>query len=103
VWFAGSANRPSGFRPTGTLAGFCPHPDAWVALHVAPLNTETLLSPTLATYTVSVCSSTAIPLGSFPTLIVGHGPLHRETSRASQRRVSITDTVSPPAMGPLSL
>jgi hypothetical protein len=103
VWFTGSSNTPSGPRPTGTLAGLCPQPDASVALQVAPLNTETLLSLTLATYTVSVRWSTAIPLGSFPTVIVGHGPLHRDTSCASQRRESITETVSAPELGPLSL
>ena len=70
---------------------------------MAPLNTETLLPTALPTYTVSVCWSIAIPVGSFPTVIVGHGPLHRETCRASQRRASITETVSPPALGPLSL
>jgi hypothetical protein len=41
--------------------------------------------------------------GMFPTLIVGHGPLHRETSGAWQWRPSITDTVFPPGLVPFAL
>jgi hypothetical protein len=35
--------------------------------------------------------------------MVGHGPWQRETSWALQCRASITETVSPPAFGPLAL
>ena len=74
VWLAGSAKIPIGPEPTGTVAGVCPQPHGCSPLHVAPLNTDTVLSPKLVTYTVSVCSSIAMPLGRFPTVIVGHGP-----------------------------
>ena len=74
----------SGCRPTGTVAGFCSQPEVTSALQVAPLNTETVLSPVSATYTVPVVWSMAIMLGSFPTLIVGHGPRQPETSGAWQ-------------------
>ena len=103
VWLAGSAKSPSGPEPTGTVTGVCPEAKRSSALHVAPLNTDTVLSPKLVTYTVSVCSSIAIPLGRFPTVIVGHGPAQCETFCASQWRVSITETVFPPAFGPLLL
>src|SRR5690348_5039820 len=93
----------TGAIPTGTVAGVCPQPDAFSALQVAPLNTETVLSLMLETYTVSVDSSIAIPLGRFPTVIVGHGPLHRETFCPWQWRVSITETVFPPMALPFSL
>ena len=73
-----------------------------MALQVAPLNTDTVSSLLLSTYTVSVAASTAMVLGSWPTVMVGHGPLQRETSSAWQWRVSMTETVSPPAFGPLS-
>jgi hypothetical protein len=49
VWLAGSLNSASGPGPTGTVAGFCPQPEVSTALQVAPLNTETVLSPLLAT------------------------------------------------------
>ena len=49
VWLAGSTYRPIGYSPTGTVAGVCPHPDVFIALHVAPLNTDTASSPTLVT------------------------------------------------------
>jgi len=42
-------------------------------------------------------------LGWFPTVIVGQGPVQRETSRAWQWRSSMTETVFPPAFGPLAL
>src|ERR1700691_2226204 len=94
---------PIGPDPTGTVAGVCPQPDLACALQIAPLNTETLLSLLLVTWTVSVARSTAIALGPFPTVTVGHGPWHRETSCALHRRLSITDTVFPPAAGPFVL
>src|SRR6516225_10170065 len=93
---------PIGVEPTGTVAGVCPQPEAFWPLQVAPLNTDTVLSRMLATYTVSVFSSIVTALGRFPTVIVGHGPPQREASCASQRRVSITETVFPPAFGPSS-
>ena len=96
MWLALSANSPIGAEPTGTVAGVCEHPEVVSALHVAPLITETVPSSMLLTYTVSVRSSTATPAGSLPTVIVGHGPLHFDTSRALQPRASITDTVFPP-------
>ena len=60
-----------------------------IALQVAPLNNRHLPAPKLLTYTVSDVTSIAIPLGSSvgvprPTVIVGHGPGQRETSRALQ-------------------
>jgi hypothetical protein len=67
------------------------------------LNTDTVSSPTLATYTVSVRSSIATPAGRFPTVVVGQGPLQDDTSRALQRRVSIIEIVFPPAFPPLAL
>ena len=74
------------------------------ALQVAPLNTATVLSPNIVTYTVSVAWSTAMLDGRLPTVIVGHGPSHWETSSALQRRPSITETVLPPGLtGPLAL
>ncbi len=103
---ASSEKIPSGPNPTGTVAGVWSHPVVLVALQVAPLKTDTMPGPSfspLLTYTVSVRPSIAIPLGRFPTLIVGHGPLQPETSSALQRRVSITETVSPPALGPFVL
>ena len=45
VWLAGSSNRANGAGPTGTVAGFCPQPEVFSALQVAPLNTDTALSP----------------------------------------------------------
>lgn len=106
VWLTGSATGATGPSPTGTEAGACLHPDVTVALHVAPLTTDTVLTPELVTYTVSVCSSTAIPLGwssgvSLPTVMAGHGPGQRERSSALQRRASMTATVSPSPLGPL--
>ena len=105
VWLAGSAKGAMGCDPgvRGTATGVTPQPEGCSPLHVAPLNTDTVPSPKLVTYTVSVFSSIAMPLGRFPTVIVGHGPLQRETSCASHRRVSITETVFPPALGPLLL
>ena len=47
--------------------------------------------------------SRRIPISTSSTVIVGHGPLQRETSWARQWRASITETVFPPAFGPLSL
>ena len=75
------------------------------ALQVAPLNTATMLLLEIVTYTVSVAWSTAMVDGRSPTLTVGHGPGHRETSSAWHRRPSITETVSPPPglVGPLAL
>ena len=55
-----------------------------MALQVAPLNTDTVLSPSLSTDTVSVAWSTATLLGRWPTVTVGHGPRQREMSRAWQ-------------------
>jgi len=75
---------PSGARPTGTVAGFCPQPVVTSALQVAPLNTETALPPVSVTYTVPVAWSMVIVLGRFPTVIVGQGPLQVETSCALQ-------------------
>ena len=105
VWLAGSANMPIGAEPDvrDTVAGVCPQPVVFSPLHVAPLNTDTVPSSKLAAYTWSVRASIAIALGRFPTVSVGHGPLHRETSCASHRRVSITESVFPPAFGPLLL
>ena len=94
VWFASSAKIPNGPGPTRTCAGAWRHPRVTRLLQVAPLNTATVLSPEIVTYTVSVAWSTAIVDGRLPTFTVGHGPLHRETSRALQRRPSITETVS---------
>src|SRR5450755_3372692 len=94
---------PNGPSPTGTCAGVWPHPHVIRPLQVAPLKTATLLSPRIVTYTVSVAWSTATDDGRLPTLTVGHGPLHRDTSAASQRRPSITETVSPPGLGPFAL
>ena len=94
MWFAWSANTPSGPSPTGTVAGVCPQPEVTCALQVAPLNTETVLSPKLVTYTVSVCWSIAIPLGRFPTVIVGQGPCAaRDVLRLAVTRVDHRDRV----------
>jgi hypothetical protein len=85
VWFAESAKIPKGNDPTRTLAGLWSQPDVTRPLQVAPLKTATVsfpLSPSTVTYTVSVIWSTVIVDGRFPTLIVGHGPLHCETSWA---------------------
>jgi len=52
----------------------------------------------------SIATALGSAFGSLPTVRVGHGPLHRETSSAWQWRSSITETVLPPAfVGPLSL
>src|SRR5215467_4026477 len=106
VWLAESARAVIGPAPTGTCGGVCPQPEVTVALQVAPLTTESVLAPPLATYTVSVLTSIAIPVGvslavPFPTVMVGQGPWQRDTSWALQCRASITETVSPPAFGPL--
>ena len=97
VWLAGSAKMPERRRRRpGPSPASARSPRCSSALQVAPLNTETVLSPTLVTYTVSVCSSIGDRRsGRFPTVIVGHGPLQRETSWARQWRVSITETVFP--------
>ncbi len=91
---------------TGTAGGPWRHPlvtAALMALQVAPLSTVTVLSPALVTYTVPVAWSTAIELGKLPTVTVGHGPRHSAMSCAWQWRVSMTETVLPPAAGPLLL
>src|SRR5215469_9297197 len=90
---------PYGPGPTRTWAGGLRHPQVTRPLQVAPLNTATVLSALTVTYTVSVARSTAMLDGRLPTLTVGHGPRHRDTSRASQRRPSITETVSPAGPG----
>src|SRR5215467_2154594 len=95
---------PNGAGPTWTWAGAWPQPEVSKALQVAPLNTATVLLLMIVTYTVSVAWSTAMVDGRLPTLTVGHGPRHRETSTARQWRPSITETVSPPGLtGPLAL
>ena len=70
---------------------------------MVPSTTATVLSSRVVTYTVWVAASTATALGSSPTVIVGHGPVHRDTARALQRRASITEIVFPPAVGPSGL
>ena len=70
--------------PTGTVAGAWSQPEITCALQVAPLKTATVLS-TESAHVERVGlpgrpRSRRISVGSVPTLIVGHGPLHRETS-----------------------
>ena len=45
----------------------------------------------------------ALLAGRSPTLTGGHGPPQRDTTVDLQRLPSITDTVFPPAFGPLAL
>ncbi len=66
-----------------------------IALHVAPLITETVpaSSPTSVTYTVSVRRSTAIPNGVGPAAIVGPASAHPDWFWPLQVAASITETV----------
>ena len=96
VWSRRSISSPNGKWPTVAVAGRCPQPAVVIALHVAPLITETVPEspPTSATYTVSVRRSTAIPNGVGPAATVGPAWAHPDEFRPLQVAVSITDTVS---------
>ena len=108
VWLSGSAKIWTGKAPTGTVAGICPQPAWSSALQVAPLNTATCV--VVRVRYVEACRSAGrsrrarISVGiGFPTVSVGHGPSHRETSSAWQWRSSITETVLPPSALPFAL
>src|SRR6516225_7652512 len=99
VFVTGSTATASPKAPTAAVAGFCPHPEVSLALHVAPLMTDTVLSPALATYTVLVAWSTASPRGILPTLITGDLCAHPDTLRALHAVRFTTDTVPSPEFG----
>src|ERR1700727_2014129 len=90
AWF--TAGTP-GWTPTATDGGALPQPVRTVALHVAPSITETVLSFTLATYTVSVAWSTAASTGPGPTVTAGGACPQPEAMVALQVAVLITETV----------
>src|SRR3954451_1771319 len=82
-------------RPCGTESEPTTEQPSELALQVWVSRTATLPSA-LATYAVWRLSSTAIAIGSSPTLIVGCGPAHPEPRRELQGRTSIIATLFVP-------
>src|SRR6516164_5208515 len=75
--------------------GLARHPDVTVALQVAALITETLLSSWLATYTVPVSGSRLTQSGKLPTGVVGGACAQPEVCWALQAAVLISETLPP--------
>src|SRR5215472_17565387 len=103
VFVTGSTATASPKAPTAAVAGFCPHPEAPLGSHVAPLMTDTVLSRALATSMVLVAWSTASPRGMWPTPITGDFRSHPDTLRALHAARFTTDTVPSPEFATYSV
>src|SRR5580704_17531324 len=84
---------PDGSPRTSMVAGFWSHPCIVVALQVAPLMMDMVLSPELPTYTVLVRWSTVMGEGLLRTVIAGGFWSHPQWTVPLQEAPLTTETV----------